>query len=92
MAGKQDVPSWDPDAPRLEYTYAAVASHIVARIKAGEIPPGAALPGERSLSSEYGVAIGTIRRAIRDLVERGWLIVLKSKGTYVKPADQWPED
>ena len=34
------------------------------------------LPGERALAEEYGVALGTIRRAIEELTARGLVIVL----------------
>ncbi|MFI7618027.1 winged helix-turn-helix domain-containing protein [Nonomuraea terrae] len=87
-----DAPQWEPDAPRLEYTYVALANHVVARIKAGEISPGARLAGERALAEEYGVALGTIRRAIEHLRDGGWLVTLPAKGTYVKAAEDWPQD
>ncbi|MFI1970356.1 GntR family transcriptional regulator [Streptomyces cinnamoneus] len=51
---------------------------------------GARLPGERDLAEEYGVAIGTARRAIQELRERGLLITLPAKGTFV--AQRQPTD
>jgi DNA-binding GntR family transcriptional regulator len=60
-----------------------VAGHIAARIEAGDLQPGARLPGERDLAVEYGVALMTARRAIRDLRERGLVRTLPSKGTFV---------
>jgi DNA-binding GntR family transcriptional regulator len=41
------------------------------------------LLGERAMAEDYGVAIGTIRRAVRDLRERGIVVTLPHKGTYV---------
>lgn len=72
------------------YVYAQVADHLAARIQAGEIPPGARLAGERELADEYGVALGTARRAVQELRDRGLVATLPAKGTYV--VEQEPED
>ncbi|GAB1821102.1 winged helix-turn-helix domain-containing protein [Herbidospora sp. RD11066] len=83
------VPPYDPDASGpATYVYARVADHIAARIVTGELAPGVRLPGERDLAAEYGVALGTARRAIEDLRDRGLVVTLPAKGTYVaKPED-----
>ena len=78
-----DVPQWDPDAGGPAYVYMRVADHIAARIAAGDLPADARLPGERELAAEYGVAIGTARRAVEELRERGLVVTLPGKGTYV---------
>ena len=62
-------------------------SHIAARIAAGELKPGARLPAERDLAAEYGVSLATGRRADRVLRERGMLVTLPVKGTYVVGRD-----
>ena len=81
------VPPFDPDAGPPGYVYMAVADHIAARITAGELPAGARLPGERELAAEYRVALTTGRRAIQELRERGLVITLPAKGTYVAGKD-----
>jgi len=78
-----EVRPFDPDAVQAEYLYRAVADHIAARISAGELALGARLPGERDLAAEYGVALGTARRAVADLRERGLVTTLPAKGTFV---------
>lgn len=78
-----DVPPFDPEAGGPAYTYVKVADHLALRIGAGEFPPGAMLPGERALAAEYGVALGTVRRAIGELTDRGLVTVLAAKGTFV---------
>ncbi len=60
-----------------------LADHIAARIAAGALPADARLPGERDLAAEYGVAIGTARRAVEELRDRGLVITLPGKGTFV---------
>jgi GntR family transcriptional regulator len=77
------VPPFDLDAGEPGYIWQAVADHIAARIEAGDLTPGARLPGERDLAAEYGVALMTARRALKDLRERGLVRTLPSKGTFV---------
>lgn len=82
-----------PDVPPFElrpddYVYLQVADHIEARIRAGELPVGARLPGEHDLAEEYGVAFGTARRVTRELRERGLIRTLPGKGSYVQGAQE----
>jgi DNA-binding GntR family transcriptional regulator len=81
----QDHPAIDPTAPKL--VYVQVADNLAARIERGELAPGARLPAERDLATEYGVAYDTIRRATALLRERGLILTIVGRGTYVKPAD-----
>jgi DNA-binding GntR family transcriptional regulator len=69
--------------------YVAVADHIAARIAAGEPAAGARLRAERDLAKEYGVAYLTVRRAAGVLRERGLILTVHGKGTFV--ADPLPE-
>jgi DNA-binding GntR family transcriptional regulator len=71
------------DPNKIAYVYMQVADHIAARIESGELRPGARLAGERDLGVEYGVAYLTARRAIRELRERGLVVTLPAKGTFV---------
>ncbi|MFF3351083.1 GntR family transcriptional regulator [Streptomyces sp. NPDC002917] len=72
-----------------QYRWAEIADDIAEQIRTGKLPVGARLPGERLLCEEYGAALGTVRRAVRELKERGLLGVVPAKGTYVlrKPED-----
>ena len=54
-----------------------------ARIEARELPPGSKLPPERDLATEYGVAYNTVRRAMDLLRERGLIVTMHGRGTYV---------
>ncbi|NDL60703.1 GntR family transcriptional regulator [Phytoactinopolyspora mesophila] len=73
--------SRDDDEPG--YLYRQVADHIEARILAGELPTGSRLPGERDLAVEYGVSIGTVRRATEVLREQGQVVTLPAKGSFI---------
>jgi GntR family transcriptional regulator len=77
------VPRFDPQAGEPAYVYARVADHIAARIAASELAPGARLPGERDLAAEYNVALGTARRAVAELRDRGLVVTLPAKGTFI---------
>lgn len=63
--------------------YVQVADAVAARIEAGEFEPGDLIPSEGTLQQEYGVARGTIRRAIETLRERGMVVTMPQRGTYV---------
>jgi GntR family transcriptional regulator len=65
--------------------YLQVADHITGRIRAGELAPGAKLPAERDMATEYGVAYDTIRRATAVLRERGLIITIIGRGTFISP-------
>jgi GntR family transcriptional regulator len=76
------VPPFEPeDGP--SYMYELVADHIEARIRAGDIPLGAKLPGEQAMREEYGVALSTVRKAIGVLRDRGLVTTRPAKGSYV---------
>ena len=63
--------------------YLRVAGDIAARIASGELAPGARLLAERALAEYYGVAYGTVRRAMQVLRERGLIETIHGRGTFV---------
>ncbi|GAB3472303.1 hypothetical protein GCM10027436_88720 [Actinophytocola sediminis] len=61
-----------------------VADDIATQIESGELPPGARLPAELELAEIYGVARGTVRRAVLELrKDNGVLVVSRGLGTFV---------
>jgi GntR family transcriptional regulator len=78
--------SFDPAGPA--YVYMQLADHIAARIDSGELQPSSRLSGERDLAEEYGVALGTARRAVQELRDRGLVLTLPAKGTYINARKQ----
>jgi GntR family transcriptional regulator len=69
----------NPDSPELAYVQ--LANIMAAKIQAGEIK--GRLPSERDLAVEYGVAYGTVRRAMGVLRERGLVVSVHGRGTFV---------
>lgn len=66
--------------------WSQVAADLAADITAGELAAGARLPAEPDLASVYGVSRITVRRAVRDLADRGLVTVSRGRGTYVMSA------
>ncbi|MCC5955638.1 MAG: GntR family transcriptional regulator [Natronohydrobacter sp.] len=60
---------------------------MMARIEAGEWSPGTYLPPETRLAEEYGVAVGTLRKALLDLASEGVVVRRQGKGTVVASHD-----
>ena len=79
------VPPFEPTPLRLMYEQ--VAEHIAARIEAGELAPGSKLPPERELAGQYGVAYNTMRSAMEILRDRGLVVTMHGRGTYVTERD-----
>lgn len=67
--------------------YLQLADILAAKIAAGELKPDRPVPGERRMAEEYGIAHLTVRRAMRELRERGLVVTVQGKGTYVAPGE-----
>lgn len=63
--------------------HAQVSEFIISQIRSGELPVGSRLPGEGELMEKFGIARGTVRRAIRTLNESGYVQTVQGKGTFV---------
>jgi GntR family transcriptional regulator len=88
MTDRNDGPRFDPRGPHL--VYMLIADDIAGQIERGELLPGQRLPGEADLATHYGAARMTIRRAARELKERGLIKIISGKGTFVLPEDERP--
>ncbi|NLY36068.1 MAG: GntR family transcriptional regulator [Tissierellia bacterium] len=56
---------------------------LLEKIAEGEYPDGAKLPSERELSEEYNISRMTARSAVTQIVNKGYAIRKKGKGTFV---------
>ena len=63
--------------------YERVKRHMSEAILVGEWQPGMVLPSETSLAQSFGIAVGTVRRAMSDLVAEGLLTRRRKTGTVV---------
>lgn len=67
----------------MEPRYREIRRDLTQRIAAGEWRAGAALPSEAQLARHYAVAIGTLRKAIDDLVAERVVERRQGSGTFV---------
>lgn len=63
--------------------YEHVKRQISEAILLGVWPPGTQLPPEVTLAQQFGVAVGTLRRAMADLTAEGMLMRRRKSGTVV---------
>jgi GntR family transcriptional regulator len=67
-----------------DHSYVQVADDVARRIGIGEIT--LKLPAERALAEEYEVAYTTVRHAMQILRERGVIVTIHGRGTFVAAA------
>ncbi len=83
LSRRAPAPDLKPDRPLYEEVRASLTEGIAAgRWRAGE-----AIPSEAELARHFGVAIGTIRKAVDSLVAQGTLARRQGKGTFVTSHD-----
>lgn len=78
----------DPDDPRPPYQQ--LANRLRAAMEAGDYEPGEQLPSHQGLSDTYGVAVGTVKRALAVLRDQGLITTRHGMGSYVRV--HTPED
>jgi len=66
------------------HAYVQIANDIERRITAGEITPK--LPAERALAEEYGASYVTVRKSMQVLRDRGVIVTIHGRGTFVAAA------
>jgi DNA-binding GntR family transcriptional regulator len=62
--------------------YERIAEELRGRLDAGEFPAETLLPSEAELMNEYAVSRNTVRRAYRQLVETGHVVVRHGSGAF----------
>ena len=69
----------------------AIADDLTQKIQTGYYPPDGRLPSVADLVHEYGAARETVRKAIHELADRGWVEIVPGKGVYVtRPEERTP--
>jgi GntR family transcriptional regulator len=63
--------------------YRAVKRALLRSIESGAVAPSDSLPSESELAQGFGVSVGTVRRAVDDLVAEHILIRRQGRGTFV---------
>ncbi len=68
--------------------YRQIKKQLIDDIRSGAVAPGAALPSESELAKRFDVSIGTVRRAVDDLVAEHILVRQQGRGTFVGKLDR----
>ena len=71
----------DPAAP--EPAFVQLAAIIRARIDDGTYPARSRIPSITEIVGETGLAIGTVRKAVRVLAGEGLVVTVPGHGTFV---------
>lgn len=64
--------------------YQRLRDQLAEQIASNRWQPGAAIPTESALAAEYGLSIGTVRKAIDQLVSESLLERQQGRGTFVR--------
>jgi len=70
-------------APPGVAKWAHLRAAIAAAIEAGRWPAGTRLPPEQEIASTSGYSLGTVQRALRELVGQGFVVRRQGAGTFV---------
>ncbi len=66
-----------------EPKFRQVSKHIESLVKEKVLKPGARLPSEKDLASQFGITAVTVSRGLHELVRKGLLVRKVGSGTYV---------
>lgn len=78
--------SWNPMRGQ-DYHYSKIVDDLNLKIGLGEYSVGMYLPFEKQLASQYDVSLSTVRKALSELEQRGFVKTLNGKGTIVIEPD-----
>ncbi|MGW0196728.1 GntR family transcriptional regulator [Nonomuraea sp. NPDC003201] len=81
-----------PRSPRKVPLYQQISTEVSTRIVQGELSPNRAIPGEKVMMRQYGVAKVTVRQAVAHLREQGWVFTVPYRGTFVNGPEKWPRN
>jgi GntR family transcriptional regulator len=64
--------------------YQQIAELLIRDIAAGRLIDGERLPPERDMAINLGIAVGTLRQALKSLTEKGLLDRVQGSGNYIR--------
>lgn len=76
-----------PKTPTFQPLYSQIKDLLMERINSGEWSPGTFIPSEAALALTYKVSVGTLRKALNELVAENVVVRQQGKGTSVATHD-----
>ena len=64
--------------------YLQLKDYIIDEIGNGQLPPGSKVPSETEISEQFNISRVTVRKAYGELVDEGYLVRKRGKGTFVR--------
>jgi len=64
--------------------YVQISEMLIRDIAAGRLADGTRLPPERDMAVQLGISVGTLRRALADLAEKGLVARIQGSGNYIR--------
>jgi DNA-binding GntR family transcriptional regulator len=72
------------DHEGAEPVYRQLAAILRGQIQSGELPAGRSIASERTLTQRYGVAVGTVKKAVEVLRAEGLVHTVIGRGIFVR--------
>jgi GntR family transcriptional regulator len=69
------------------FPYRQLADQLRTAIKTGEYEPGRRIPSLQKLVADSGLAVETVRRAVKVLIDEGLVYTVQGRGTFVSKGD-----
>lgn len=79
-----DMEQNPPIAPGRLPLHLQISEMLVRDIQAGVLLDGERLPPEKEMAKNLGIAVGTLRKALTELVEKGLLERIHGSGNYIR--------
>lgn len=64
--------------------YQQISELVIRDIASGRLIDGERLPPERDMAVQLGIAVGTLRQALKELESKGMLVRVQGSGNYVR--------
>ena len=71
-------------SPQALPIYVQIAELLTRDIVSGRLIDGERLPPERDMATELGVSVGTLRKALRNMAEKGLVDPVQGSGNYIR--------
>jgi GntR family transcriptional regulator len=71
-------------APGSLPMFMQISELLIRDIAAGRLIDGEKLPPEREMAARLGIAVGTLRQALKELVAKGMLVRVQGSGNYIR--------